>query len=366
MAELGFRLVDCGEDGPAAWAIAAECNARWDAVRHCRGNVPTMPFLPAVAPGSIAEAFARIRNTWTWREKKPRTREDWLRGWKHIAPSFGERAPAGVSFEEIDAWYGALLGDVGVREAHRAMKIWRALWHMMAGLRTATGALYCDRAADPSAGVRRRTPKPRNAIWLAKEALQLVNTALDLDYLGLAAALQVAWDTMLSPVDVRSLTLAQLRQDGAGSFFELARAKTGKAAIGTLSDRANELITALPYALHPDAPIFRTRAGAPYRADSLGKDFRAVRAAIFPGDSRTLMDFRRSGAVEATAGDVNPAALAGKMANSIDANRELQATYQPHNATLVRLADAARARGRDRLRFMESKRGVESGAEKPH
>jgi hypothetical protein len=75
-----------------------------------------------------------------------------------------------------------------------------------------------------------------------------------------------------------------------------------------------------------------------------------VREAEFPGDKRKLMDFRRSGAIEATAGEVDPAALAGKMANTIDQSKELQATYTPHNATLVRIADAARARGRSRLR----------------
>jgi hypothetical protein len=38
------------------------------------------------------------------------------------------------------------------------------------------------------------------------------------------------------------------------------------------------------------------------------------------------------------------------MANTIDHNKELQATYLPNNASLVRLADAARARGRNQLR----------------
>ena len=66
--------------------------------------------------------------------------------------------------------------------------------------------------------------------------------------------------------------------------------------------------------------------------------------------ARAILDFRRSGAVEATAGEVNPAALAGKMANTIDSNKALQDTYLPHTATLVRLADAARVRGRGRLR----------------
>jgi hypothetical protein len=39
-----------------------------------------------------------------------------------------------------------------------------------------------------------------------------------------------------------------------------------------------------------------------------------------------------------------------KMANSIDTNRDLQATYKPNHTAVVRLADAARERGRDVMR----------------
>ena len=196
--------------------------------------------------------------------------------------------------------------------------------------------------------------------------MRLVKRAWRMGYRGLAAALAVAWDTMLSPVDVRALTRAQLRGDAQGSLFAVARAKSGKAAIGTLSRRTMRLLNTysatLPPNLLPSAPIFYTRGGepgskggrpwppVPYTADTLGDDFRAVRGKEFPGDKRQLMDFRRSGAVEATAGEVDAAALAGKMANTIDQSKQLQATYLPHNATLVRLADRARTRGRSRLR----------------
>jgi len=41
-------------------------------------------------------------------------------------------------------------------------------------------------------------------------------------------------------------------------------------------------------------------------------------------------DFRRSGAIEVIAGQADGAALASKMANTIDSNKELQATYLPN------------------------------------
>jgi hypothetical protein len=370
MAELGFGLVDCGEDGPLAWSIAQSWNARWDLARQAyeRGElVPAPAKIERVFPGgSLGEGFARFRGTETYKKKKERTREDWLRGWKHIETIFGDVDPKTVSLEDVDQWYAALLEKVGVREAHRAMKIWRALWRVVASLRTAVGTKYCERDHDPSLGVRRETPTPRQAIWFEGEAVRLVKRAWRMNYRGLATALAVAWDTMLSPVDVRTLTRAQLSGDADGPLFKLARAKTGKAAIGTLSRRTERLLQAylaeLGKDVHPSAPIFRTpvittgakggkpRAGVPYRADVLGRHFRIVREAEFPRDRRQLLDFRRSGAIEAKAGQVDPAALADKMANSIDSSKFLQSTYLPADARVVRLADEARARGRARLR----------------
>jgi hypothetical protein len=62
-------------------------------------------------------------------------------------------------------------------------------------------------------------------------------------------------------------------------------AKTGKAAIGTISRRTERLITAYLTALganlHPDAILFRNRSGNPYRQDTLADDFGTLREAIF-------------------------------------------------------------------------------------
>lgn len=62
------------------------------------------------------------------------------------------------------------------------------------------------------------------------------------------------------------------------------------------------------------------------------------------------MDMRRSGAVEAAAGEVDPNLLAAKMGNTINTSRALQTTYQPVSMAAVRGADEARKRGRKRIR----------------
>jgi hypothetical protein len=110
--------------------------------------------------------------------------------------------------------------------------------------------------------------------------------------------------------------------------------------------QANKLLEPLL----PDTPMFRNQKGTAYSKDALCRSFRKVLKAELPGDTRKLMDFRRSGSQEAQAGDVSPLALATKLANSISQSKRLQDTYLPKRAATVRLADEARKRGRQKLR----------------
>ena len=110
------------------------------------------------------------------------TREDWERGWSHIAPIFGDLAPRTVTLEHVDAWYHALKVMKSVSEAHRAMKIWRALWNVAAAMH------YCSADEDPSLGIRRETPKGRSATWeegevvSKKKELKLELETAEMDY----------------------------------------------------------------------------------------------------------------------------------------------------------------------------------------
>jgi hypothetical protein len=223
----------------------------------------------------------------------------------------------------------------------------------------------CGKDADPSLTIRNTAPNGRVAIYSEGEAVRLAQRAIRKEYVGLACIIAVAWDTQFSPVDCRTLVPKNKGEDRTGMFFVKLRQKMQDTdeeaveAIGTLSRRSRRLIevytSSLGTELMPDAPLFRNRSGHPYTKDTLARDFRMVREAEFPGDKRKLLDFRRSGAVEATAGDVDPLALSRKMANSIDRSKRLQDTYIPKRAAIVRLADEARRRGRRKLRENESR-----------
>ena len=265
---------------------------------------------------------------------------------------FGDTDPRTMNLEDISAWRSVIEDTVSLREAHRALKIWRALWKVSAALG------YRVRDADPSLGVRNTAAQGRSETWTEGEAVRLYKRAWRDGYHGLAAVIAVAWSTQLSPGDVRALRASQLAKDASGAAFFAERGKTGKPVGGSLNDRALIAIHAhlerLGIDLHGDAYIFHNRSGAPYSSDTLGDDFRAVRLAAFgEHDKRTLADFRRSGAHEAIAGEATLAALAHAMGNTLSASNTLFATYCPVNLTTIRSVMEARRRGRAKLRGNE-------------
>ncbi len=350
MKAIGIASRCLGPDGPAAWAEAHRLVEDWK--RGAAG-------LPAVAErkswpiGSIGYAWDRYRRTEAWKAKAEATRrKDWEWSWQFIAPIFGDVAPSTVQIEDIEALRGHILVSRGLHTANRLIKTWRALWNVMAAMG------YCEAEADPSRIIRNTAPKGRSATWRPGELARIGKRAWRQGYKGLAAILAVCWDTQFAPGDVRSLKASQLIQDARGWFFETKRGKTGKDVIGTLSRRSSRVVAAYLKSLGAqpmrDAPLFRNRSGQPYSSDTLGDDFRDMRALEFPDDDRKLLDIRRTGAIEALAGQAEPGAMAMKMGNSIDKNRQLAETYLPNRAHTIRQVDQARLRGRRAIREDET------------
>lgn len=372
MRARGFQPVACGVDGPAAWRIASEWNDRWQAARRgldaapidrtpARATPETSDEAIVYPQGSLGEAFKRYRRTEEWAQKAPRTREDWWRGWKRIRPIFGDVAPSFVSYEMMSAWRSRLEREVGRREAHRALKIWRALWKVAAAMR------YCARAEDPSLGVVNKAAAGRSETWTEGEVVRLVKAAWREGYRGLALAIGIMWDTQLSPGDVRALTAGQLAQGAGGAMLFTERGKTDKPVGGVLSRRTQALLTAyvtgLGFALMGDSPLLRTRgfrpgaAGGrprppvPYSKDALSEDFRTIRAALFgEHEQRKMLDIRRSGAVEAIVGGSNAEQLGIAMGNTLGASNALFATYVPVDVNVLQGVAEARRKGRSKQR----------------
>jgi len=367
MKAAGFRDCSLGKNELRAKQEAIRLNAEWD--RH-RFSERTQPGIMVYPPGSLGHAYSRaiaLREaerkakgvTWTRQQK---ARDDWPRAWRWIGPAFGDYDPLAVVSEDLLALRAKVAQRVSESEAFRVIKVWRALWAKLTPM-----GYTVPPGSDPSLTFANSAPPPRQEVWPQRDVLRLVQRAWREGYYGLAALLAVAWDTMLSPIDVRSLTIGQRHNDGQGSVFSLARAKTGRAAAGTLSRWSEAILDAylakLGVELHDAAPIFWTRGGTstakggrpwpprPYTSDRLGIDFRHVRTLVFgPHDERQIQDMRRSGAVEAMRGDATPTKLSAKMANTIAASNRLHRTYIPVDVNAVRDVDDARARGRSRTK----------------
>jgi hypothetical protein len=285
MKLLGFEDIRCGIDGPVAWEIANDWNTRWQQVRR---GVTIAPLeqqrrnlslaeaeeLAIYPEGSIGYAFRRYRRTpGAWSEKAPATREDWWRGWRRIKPLFADVDPTTVTPELIGEWHQRVHKQAGPREAHRALKIWRALWKVMAAFR------LCSRDEDPSLAIRNKMPRGRSAVFAEGETVRLVKHAWRKGRPGLACIMAMAWDTQFSPVDCRTIASRHWFTDPAGSFFARFRKKMEATdpdaveAIGTLSRRTEALIktylAGLGTDLLPESPIFRNLAGTAYSKDAL-------------------------------------------------------------------------------------------------
>jgi len=361
--ESGFRdvtlspgLVVDGEHVPSPDDVrrAVLLNQDWD--RHRKG-LPPLQSSGRYPAGSVGDGFERVMRlreaerrdkgiVWTGEQT---SRDDWPRAWKHLEPLFADCDPNTITPEIMRQVRADIAQRVSESEAHRTIKVWRALWKKMAAIG------YCHIDRDPSFLFANSAPSPRQAVWHEGEVVRLVKRAWREGYSGLAACLSVAWDSQLSPVDARNLKASQLRRDPVGIWFDVKRAKTGRAALATLSRRAERILMAylerFPAELIGDAPIFRNRSGRPYSKDTLGDDFRDIRALEFGHvENRLLADFRRTGTVEALAGGVDPETLSNKMANTLSQSNFLHNTYAPVQLVRVREADAARKLGRAKLR----------------
>lgn len=376
MRAKGFKLTTFGREltgGDKARALAL--NDEWDRVR--RGQSEQTSAEPVYPVGSYGDGYMRAMKLreaervakGNAQSKEQTKRDDWPRAWRWLS-IFADCDPRTIQpehFLAIDP-NGRAVGlvseieaKVSVTERHRVIKVHRALWKKMAAMG------LCDKNADPALVFANSAPPPRQDVWHHGEVMRLVQRAWRQNKRGLAAAIAVAWDTMLSPIDVRKLTAGQRASDRTGAPFFLDRAKTGRAAAGTLTRYSQAIletyVATLGCDLLDNTPLFRTAgsepgpkggrrwAPQPYSKDLLEKHFAEVRALVFgPDERRQLADLRRSGHVEGDAGGATPADASSKMANTISASNRLRKTYNPVNIVSVRRFDEARKAGRKQLR----------------
>ena len=287
--------------------------------------------------GSFGDFFVKWRCCDVWAEMKPRTREDYDRAWPDIERSFANMPILNVTVSKSESFHRQMKsaeqeGKISANARHRTLKVWRAL------LVQAQKRDIFQNA--PVGSISNPEPVGSSEYWFSEEIEKLVEAAGDDGFAGMALAIRIGWETLLSPCDVRALTRMQLQNlcDGDG-YVDTHRQKTGKRALPYISSQLmsaiNHYIECLPFELRDDDPIIRMRTGVPYSTkDTLSKDFRKIRTKAFPNDKRTFKDIRRSGNLEAELGNASPEDRAELLANTLHKNGHLEATYTP--ATVAR------------------------------
>jgi hypothetical protein len=354
---FGFENMPLGPDGHEARAAAL----RWEA-RYQEARIGAKPQI--YTWGTTGWAFEQIRGLEGWKEKGGSTREEWERAWRVIEPIFGDLAPRKVTLQMVDAWYFAIKREHGIDLAWRAMKIWRALWGYMASMR------LCRADEDPSSKIRRDSQTSRTEYWTDKEIDRLIEGAIKLNMRAVACIISIAWDTIFQPGDARTLLRKELFIVGDDWVIDRGRIKNGTKILGHLRARSRSLLEgylrSLGFSLNPEAQIFRTRGyqatgkggrphePAPYTKNTLAKDFRILRTTVFgPHEKRKLMDLRRSGTMEAVAGDATAEQIGQTLGNDFKNSKKLQTTYAPNHLASIKKVNAARERGRKALATTE-------------
>lgn len=349
MRRMGFEPKALGEAGPESQAEALKLYQAWLKAKAERGKVTTYP------AGTFGAFWDRFRRTTGYAKKAVRTREDYERAWAHIdtwrpaadAPSFSRTVITSVTTELCEQFYDHLERTVSPNERHRTIKWLKVL---LADMVTRLRLGY----ASPAARLVNPQPTGRSAIWLGAELEVLASRAKTEGYEGMSLAIRTAWETMFSPVDVWTLRPKELKRDAGGWYFHRDRTKTGKEVFAAISDQLAEdlaaYLKAQDRAEADETPILRQRNGNAYRSkDTFGDDFRSVRKAAFPGDTRQFLDIRRSANVEADAAGADKETMGKLLANGLADNKFIDQTYTPPTVAKAREVAQQRIQGRAKL-----------------
>lgn len=329
-----------GRASLSAEKAASELYYKW---RQAVGAVEVIEETPNYKRGTVGHWYYKYREKELWRRKKPETVKEWEYYWPFIDAEFGETRIDRVTPTMFERFHIRIEAEHGADARWRIVKLARALFN------AAKKFHIIERS--PCYPLPNSRPAPRSQHWLAREVAQLIEAAERVKP-AMALSIRIAWETLLSPIDVRLLKVSSLKTDGKGYYIETRRSKTGKVVFAAISNDLGrdilEYIENLPVELLPSEPILRTaRDHKRYTKARFSFDFALVRKAAFgPDEARWMMDLRRSGNLEADLGDASPEDRAEILANSLHMSKDLEDTYTPMTVAKARQIAKKRAIGR--------------------
>lgn len=330
-----------GDDAKAlAWSLYYELRQKTG-----RGHNSSKEKAANYPKGSLGSFFEKYKTTRAWTKKSPTTRAEWEYCWRtHIELKFANTRINSITPAEFADWQDSIEAALGASARWRAVKIAKALFNAAVDNHVI--------ARSPANSLPNPAPKGRWQIWRALEIAKLADSAMKIGKPAMSIAIRIAWETALSPKDVRTLTLSMLKRDASGAWFENDRSKTGIHFVCAISDELDGAIRGyvdgLGVVIPPTEPFLRTSRDAhQYTKARFIMDFALTRKAAFGNaENRRFQDIRRSANVEADLAGATPEERAEMLANSLDKDRNLEQTYTPRTVEKSRQMAAKRLEGR--------------------
>lgn len=287
MRRAGIHSEALGTDLAAAVKRAQELNLAWQDIRTGKDQ----PRQVKAPTGTLARLVDDLLDSVEFTDKSRARQAEIEYSLKHISPVFGPSRLEAITPANCEKFYDILREQGSVHKAARVIKDLRYLFNRAIRLRLIT--------FNPALAFQVKQPESRSQTWTSDQVNLAVTTAWSEGFKGAAVALAIAYDTGLSPVDIRTLTMGQIE---GNRIVGVTRAKTGRPVEPKLWPETVDWIglyhNDLGVASTPAALVVRTRRGRPYMKDRLSRDIRIVlRKAGIP-DAVQLRDLRRTATTE--------------------------------------------------------------------
>jgi integrase len=331
----------CGPDGPEARELA---RGRVQLMRRLKVTGDVSLVAPAWPPGSLGHFYEKWTRTPGFGKKALGTRDEFEQAWAHVPDKLKRTKLTAIRPTEIER----LQIDLEAKGEWTRWRTIKKLREVFAGAK-AHGFIQ----QSPAMTMSNPEPEGRSQLWTAAEVEALIDKADELGKPDMALSIALAWATMVSPVDVRTLTRAMVFEDRGGLYIQRTRSKTGVGIMTDLDDktcrRLRAYMNGTPATL-PSAPIIRQENSGKAFKDrhDFARRFATIRKAAFGKDEkRQLRDIRRSANVEADLGGASADDRAKILGNALNTDPKLERTYTP--ATLAKARELRKQRETGRV-----------------
>lgn len=333
MKAAGIVSEGLGKDPAIAIKRAEHLNSQWDEIRLCRSD-----HRPQETPGTFNALISSIQESSEYRDKKPRTKEEFDYAVGIAGEVFGPVQVSAITPDRCRRFYDKLRTQGSV---HKAAKVAKWLRYSL-GFAERAGLI----ASNPARSFKIRHPAAREALWRPDQIRAVMAKAYEEGRPCVALAVQIAYDTALRQGDILALTWGQFADDR----LMVKQGKTGKALEVPISEETGRLIRISSATIPlPTAPIIRGPHGRAYKKDNFVHRFRDIcRAAEVP-DNLQFLDIRRTVATELAASGATAAEIAAATGHSIGRSQKILDTYVKTGHDMAAAAQRKRNRSRPKV-----------------